>query len=248
MRRTCIRLTLLAVSMGTTSPMAFAQRDGNPNPCVIPPNSGQYADLSVQWWQWAYSQPVSANALFDTTGADAGNGQPTKRNIYFLAGLLVITEVGADGQLIAQADRTITIPTGTRLFFPLLNTEQDNLGSPITYTVDQLRQFAKDAEDNPTELHASIDGVPVQDLTAYRVQSPVFSYSMPSFAPPDQNVAQFFGIDFAGTVSPAVGDGYYLLLTPLPRGEHVINFGGTNRSGSFALDITYHITVVPGDR
>ena len=32
------------------------------------------AEWSVQWWQWAYSIPVSNNPLFDESGALCGNG------------------------------------------------------------------------------------------------------------------------------------------------------------------------------
>jgi len=57
---------LMAVMVMPAGSMAYAQKKpvGNPNPGVTPPNSGQYADLSVQWWQWAYSQPVSRSPFF----------------------------------------------------------------------------------------------------------------------------------------------------------------------------------------
>jgi hypothetical protein len=244
-----IRLMVLSLMCAPAGSMAHAQHAGNPNPGVTPPNSDQYAPLTVQWWQWAYAQPVSKSPLLDTTGVNAHVGQPSQGNIFFLAGLIVVAPTPAPPQLIASAHRTITIPTGTRLFFPLLNDEFDNLSvPPTTFTVPQLRAFAKAGEDNPQELYAIIDGVPVQNLSAYRVVSPVFSYVMPDFGLSDQNLAQFFGIPFAGQVSPAVGDGYYLLLQPLTPGKHVINFGGTSSDGSFSLAITYDITVVPGGR
>jgi hypothetical protein len=246
-----IRLMLLTLMSAPAGSMAHAQLHlaGNPNPGVTPPDSGQYAALSVRWWQWAYAQPVSKSPLLDTTGVNANVGQPSQGNIFFLAGLIVVTNGPAPPHLIASADRTITIPTGTRLFFPLLNDEVDNVAVPPTnFTVAQLRQLAIAGQDNPQELHASIDGVPVQNLSAYRVLSPVFGYVLPNFGPSDQNLAQLFGIPFTGPVYPAVGDGYYLLLEPLTPGTHVINFGGTSADGSFSLDITYHITVVPGSK
>ena len=55
---------------------------------------------------------------------------------------------------------------------------------------------------------------------------------------PDDNL---FGLP-AGAYAPAVADGYYLLLAPLPPGPHTITFGGTDGTG-FSQDITYHITV-----
>jgi hypothetical protein len=48
-------------------------------------------------------------------------------------------------------------------------------------------------------------------------------------------------------VSPAVSDGIWLMLRPLPPGPHTIRFGGSFPviGGVFQLDITYHVTVTP---
>src|SRR5262249_39648761 len=109
-----------------------------------------------------------------------------------------------------------------------------------------------------TSLFASIDGVPVQDLTAYRVISPVFSYRLPPNDVAGGSVNILYAvtggaIDVTGVQQPAVGDGYYLLLTPLPPGENTVRFGrttstldGNGNPATFELDITYHITVTPG--
>jgi hypothetical protein len=47
--------------------------------------------------------------------------------------------------------------------------------------------------------------------------------------------------DATGTVFPAVADGFYLMLQPLSRGTHVVNFGGTAFGST--LDVTYNLTV-----
>jgi hypothetical protein len=41
----------------------------------------------------------------------------------------------------------------------------------------------------------------------------------------------------AGVYAPAAAAGIHLLLAPLPAGQHVIHFTGTNGTG-FALDVT----------
>jgi hypothetical protein len=38
--------------------------------------------------------------------------------------------------------------------------------------------------------------------------------------------------DATGTVFPAVADGYYLMLRPLPAGQHIIKFGGVFFGGA----------------
>jgi hypothetical protein len=59
---------------------------------------------------------------------------------------------------------------------------------------------------------------------------------------PQNNVFQFLGLNApAGTTSPAVGVGYFLLLEPLSVGQHVINYGFVGNPPG----ITFNITVVP---
>jgi hypothetical protein len=94
-------------------------------------------------------------------------------------------------------------------------------------------------------LRASIDGAAVSNLnpatTPYRAcAGPVSRCSAPSFSVmlPTDN---FFGLT-AGTYSPAVADGAYLLLAPLTPGVHTITFYGKS-SGGFSQDITYNLVV-----
>ena len=49
----------------------------------------------------------------------------------------------------------------------------------------------------------------------------------------------------AGVYAPAVADGFYLLLTPLPAGPHTINFGAhVFIAGTLlSFDMTYNLTV-----
>jgi len=245
MRVRSVTVILVLLSVCCTLAVRDSAAQGNANPGVIPPNS-QYAQLSAQWWQWVFSQPVVSNPLFDTTGALAANGQPANGNVFFLAGL-----ISPNGDpLSAHVERSITIAAGTRLFFPILNSEFDNVGVDPPFDVAQLRSFAAASISSVTSLYTTIDGRAVQNPAEYRTLSPVFSYTLPAV----DNLYQFFNIDVSGTQYPAVGDGYYLLLTPLSPGRHTIAFGGTtqtvdqygNPAGIFHLDIVYHITVKAG--
>jgi hypothetical protein len=54
----------------------------------------------------------------------------------------------------------------------------------------------------------------------------------------------------AGSTSPSVSDGYFVMLKPLSVGQHTIHFGGTADltplgGPLFIQDITYNITVSP---
>jgi len=58
---------------------------------------------------------------------------------------------------------------------------------------------------------------------------------------------QCFGVDApAGTTSLSVADGIYVMVSPLPEGEHTIRFSAAfTPCSEFALDITYRIRVQP---
>jgi hypothetical protein len=233
-----------AAVLALTQAVSFAtvQLGESPKSAVPNPNSNQFGELSAIWWQWIYSIPATTNPNFTTQGVvDCGFDQSShsrSAQIWFLAGTFG-----------GPADRTCTVPGGIALFFPLLNTESDNVGgpqptsSPFTYSIQQLKQLAALTQNNPQELHARVDGVPVP---AYRAQSQVFSYTLPA----TDNVLQALGLTVPGanwpstTVFPAVSDGYWVMIEPLPPGKHTINFGGISNNG-FTVDVTYHLTVGP---
>ena len=220
------------------------------NPGVAPvqsnPYGASYSEWSARWWQYALSIPTDQSPFLDSTGANFAVGQSGK--VWFLSGVIVFTSPGQPlppGQ-VNTVVRNVTLPSGTSLFFPVLNSEQDNLvpGGPNTrYTVDQLRAFAQQSMATAENMQVQVDGRSIAGLSQYEVTSPVFSYHLP-----DNNIDTFLtGVNVpAQTVSPAVSDGVYVMLRPLPVGQHTIHFSGDFGPGNFALDVTYHITVTPG--
>jgi len=212
------------------------------NPDIAPPNSNphgtSYARWGAAWWQWVLSLPANnpPNPLLRTGSVDCSYGQ--FGHVWFLVGIL-------SGGTVA---RSCSVPTGTWLFLPVLNAWADNTGvdSPTMFTLDQLKELAAGLVNSPVELHASIDGAPVQNLLAYRAAYAPFGYLVPA----TDNLLQFLGENVPGAgwptrfVFPAASDGYWLMLKPLPPGPHTINFGATTAT-QFQLDITYQITVVP---
>jgi hypothetical protein len=189
-------------------------------------------ELSAIWWQWIYSIPVSKNPGFDATGQFARNGQPGDE-VMFLAGSFVS----------GPFTRTITVPRGTALFFPVAVAEWDNIGlaPKDQLTIPELRAVATEVLDESTDLHAALDGQP---LSMMRLTSPVFSYHLPKKG----NIYQYFDQDVTGTIAPAVSDGYWVYIPSLRKGNHTLTFGSTvpgNGMGQpdFVIDLTYHITV-----
>jgi len=250
------RAVLLAVvGVLVLSSSALAGKGSSLNTGVVPISSGLYPNLSVEWWQWAYAQPVTpnnpatTNPLVDTTGVAAHNDQPAG-NIFFLAGL-----IGSNTGLVASVERTITITSDKQLFFPLLNAESDNVSSPPTnFTVAQLRQFNDFFVSQVTSLYVTLDGIPLAIPNSFRVISPVFNYTLPPNNPPGSVNLYYYltGGSFlvTGLQTPAVGDGFYVLLQPLTPGQHLLRFGGSTQTEDqfgnpalFSLNVTYHITV-----
>jgi hypothetical protein len=225
--------TLLVLGLSVPL-MAGPGNQGNPR--VQPPQSHPhgmtYGEWSARWWQWAYSLPVDQNPFFDdgvcTNGANGQFGP-----VWFLTGVVNVS---------GTTTRPCTIPAGKALFFPILNGECATLeGNPPPG--NDLPSCADSLLEPVAEVHATIDGVTVQNLmSAYRFDSPLFTYG----PLPDNNVLEFFGVAgaVAGATSLSASDGWWLMLAPLPAGQHTIHFGGTlGTPPFFILDITYHLTV-----
>lgn len=245
--RMLIALLLTVVIALSTTPNALAHHAAPAYPRIISPHDHvygkTYGEWSARWWQWAYRLPVTnghgavTHPLFVDGNVDCSYGQTGK--VWFLGGTFVSNPDPA-GNYIGIANRSCRIPEGTTLFFPILNAEWDIIGpdgKPLDITVGEMRKAAKDQMDTATDLAARIDGWPVQKLARYRVTSPVFGFTFPKY-----NMYRYFGYPVrAGTYYPAVADGYFLMLAPLPVGKHTISFQGA--TPGFRLNVSYTITV-----
>jgi hypothetical protein len=142
-------------------------------------------------------------------------------------------------------DRACTVPTGKALFFAILNAafgaavgDCEPTKPGVLCDVTALRAAAAASLDSVT-IEASIDGVPLLNLNDYRVQSPVFSVTLP-----EGNILDIP----SGTYAPMISDGYWLMLAPLSAGAHTIHFKGIVTGGpfdGFEIEGTYHLTVGP---
>jgi hypothetical protein len=202
------------------SPEARADRDPNP------------AQLTAVWWQWILSIPASDNPGFDDTGANALVNQPyAGRGLIFLCGSFTSSD----------ATRAVTVPAGTAFFFPVVNSENDEIFYDRPVSVRRLRADAKATVDATYDRHAALNGT---DLTQVRLTSPVFAYHLPA----EGNIYQALGVDVSGTIGPAVSDGYWCYIPPLAAGSYTLTFGATIPSSTpaqppFTFNITYEITV-----
>ncbi len=141
----------------------------------------------------------------------------------------------------SNIDRDITVSTGTRIFIPIFNVEASQIEG-YGNTEDELQDSADSWLPQVEIVSVTIDGEEVENPEQYVAPTGGFTYDT---LPEDNVLEALFGCDTTGqegTLSAA--NGYYLLLPPLPPGEHEIHFV---TGGAFPQDVTYTITVEPGN-
>lgn len=214
---------------------------------VVTPNSvyngRTYAQLQAAWWQWAFSLPVAANPLFDTATCDTGQAG----DVWFIGGKFCQT-----GQLCPPtAVRTCTIPRTKAVFFPIGNVEDsipeepnfgcgNNLPPLKSGTVAEMRACVNGFVSNFTTIAAWLDGTPIATTQKnFRSQSIQFDITLP-----EDNLLNGIGEGpvAAGTYSPVVDEGYYVLLSPLIPGPHTLRIIAYY-NGALSQDITYTLNV-----
>jgi hypothetical protein len=139
--------------------------------------------------------------------------------------------------------RTCAVPTGTFLFFPIVNSVY---GAFLTDPDDTRTEAFVRAQTEcvvGAEVHAEVDGVPVNDPAQYLERSSLFITHFPA-----DNVFGVTPADVPGmTLDPTVDTGYYLYLNPLPPGTHTLHFSSAPGTGTCVLgqDVTYTLNVAP---
>jgi hypothetical protein len=173
--------------------------------------------------------------VFQDGNVDLSLYQPPG-HVWFLCGSFSATPVSSG--YFATANRTGTVPPGKALFFPIIDAEASTAEGNGT-TKAELLAAARSFLDPASGLACEIDGQPVQHLESYRFETPVFVWGP---VPADN----LLGLP-VGATTWAVSVGYFLMLAPLPPGQHIIHFAGTSGvpPNAFTLDITYNLTVQP---
>src|SRR5262249_4429669 len=198
------------------------------------PHGSTYAEWGIAWWRWAYSIPAGVNPLLDATGASCGQSQSGP--VWFLAG----TSGGA-------ATRSCTVPVSKGIFFPVVNVINDYpcpdpnfQPAPGQSLEDFLAEGAAFFIDRVAELEIEVDGVPLVEPFRFRATSGLFTFRG------DPSMAAVFDPCITGTEQQGVTDGYWIMLSPLPRGSHTLHSRGKivfDDGSSFQSDVTYNLLV-----
>jgi hypothetical protein len=222
----CIIFSALITAVLMVPIKAYAQAD------VFPPGSNphelSYGEWSAEWWKWLDGIPKDRNPAADKTGAFCSENQNTTGPVWFLAGTWGSKE-----------ERSCTVPFGKSILISPIDMLCSPVDQPGIKTEEEMRKCAKDDQDKVNLVRVTVDGVDVPDIKSYRVQSPLFNFSLP-----ENNVQGVPAQEVQG-----VSDGYCVMLKPLPRGEHEIRSTGSlvevtvEGTQNFASDVIYHITV-----
>lgn len=218
-----LAVPVVGLAQGAT-PVA-TDADGRVLPLDEPVFGASYGEWAARNLQWQLSFPDAIAPTYDETGARCGFGQAGP--VWFLVG----------GDPASNTTRRCTVPAGVALYLPLLGVSCSTIEPPPFFGRDEaeLRACAEGWVDRaPTVLAAALDGQPIAGLEGYRVPTPYFSVTFPG--------ENGYGVP-AGTTGGFVGDGFSIILAPLPPGRHSLTFGSEVPDYGVAFRVTYELTV-----
>jgi len=231
----------VVAGIGLMAVAALADASGN-NSRIVEPGQQffgkSYNELASEWTNWLVVEPISTNPAFDPDGRYCDRNQQGK--VWFLA--------SSFGGI---ADRTCEVPAGKALFISLggvfvsFSPDFPATDEPCLQLATDLEKVRCDVNNDVPQapnisFAVTIDGVPVEDLFAYRAQSRPGGFTLHV---PEPSLLTDLGYS-AGDRSPAVADGYFLFVKPLTPGEHTINLVMTNPDQS-ERGVNYTLTVSP---
>ena len=183
-------------------------------------------DYIITYWKDILETPMDRNK-----GADPdGSRVDVDTNPVYLAATVRGT---------ARRHNVRDISPNKSIFIPINPVAVPEPEATPNHTVQDCKQNAKDDEDSAEEVTLTIDGAQysMNDLRRCRQTGP-FDVVIPPNAiaglPPGP--------------CKAVADGYYVLLKPLPPGQHEINYKAKvrrphNENAPWGQDVTYRFKV-----
>jgi len=230
-------LSFLLVSAEQAVPAWAADNNSQKDITIVEPGrtlfGKSYNQLAGELSNWLVAEPEATNVASDPDGRFCHLNQEGK--VWFLAGTW---DPGI-------TQRTCKVPAGKAIFFALdswisFPPEFPEEGDPcadLPTLVEQIRcDVNEDLDVAPyLSLEVTIDGETIEDLFAYRAQSQPGGFI---FRIPEGSLLNEWGFT-PGDRFPAVVDGYWILLKPMPPGSHTIKVVTTYPDGSsFGVNYT----------
>ena len=101
---------------------------------------------TTKWWQWFLSIPKGESPV--TYNADKNSCiSSSDPNVFFLA-----STIGG------RVERTVKIPSGKAVLFPVINVTISNSEEPALNTDSEMISYVKNLMDDIVEKQANIDG------------------------------------------------------------------------------------------
>lgn len=211
------------------------------------PQGKTYSQWSGEWLEWILAMPAEGSPA---SGGPCDQNQPG--DAFFLAGTF---------DNAPEETRECTITGDLPVLFPVLNFygyacpevigEEDCALANEEGVLDYVSAFPFGFA---AELEVTIDGEPIEGLEDYLTISSAFELMYTVDAPsqmymeeddydcaqpwPDDNVCDVTG----GSPRTIAGAGYYLMLEPLPAGEHTLYIRGALPEVPHTAEVTYHLT------
>lgn len=192
---------------------------------MLPPDSiiadRDLAWYAQDWWQWAFSMPTDQSPIQDPDGRLCGVNQDGP--VWYLAG----------GFGTARVHRTCSVPAGRFLFFPIINTVVTTAPGQ-TRTCNEVRTEAAQNNDRYVHLMVEIDGVRIPGLQKTRI-APTTCFDLAGRASPDLEPRPFY---------PTATDGFWVMLSPLPRAIIISSFGRFTRTPAVPEEMRSRISLM----
>ncbi|MFI0397666.1 MAG: hypothetical protein ACH34X_01195 [Thiolinea sp.] len=178
------------------------------------------------WWKWLGSFSSANDPNIQSGNVNCTSGQTGK--VWFLA--------SAFGGIY---QRSCVIPQNTALFIPIFNTifwtpapgstfgckNEKHCRIVADSVIGDLIDYSCTLDGNSCALHYPI----------IRAQSDTLRFTIK-----DGSTFTTFG-EIPSTRAISISDGYWLMLAPLKKGKHKLQF--TAKTDSYSHDVTYNLTV-----
>jgi hypothetical protein len=182
-------------------------------------NNLTFLDWIVRWCNWIFGIPLNKNPINDKSGKNCGNQQPEDVNMWFLATAFR-----------GPTERTCRIHAGKPIFVPICveiasEGEKKDSGDLISYSGDKLKKRISDIKS----LEVLVDGVKITNMEEFRIHTTL------NLSVEEDNV---YG--FRPGIHSAVANGYWLILKPVPVGDHKLWYSWDGKQDN---QMTYNLTI-----
>jgi len=188
-----------------------------------------YADWIAKWWDYNVDIGAEVHPRDNFSPERCNLDQDHNDPVYYLP-----------DNLSGEEQRNCTVPAGKAILAPLITGScWDDNTDPILQTEEGLRECSKEGQEFGV-VSATLDGRQLQNLEQYRATSDVFNMT----------VAEDNAFQSPSGTFPAMADGFFAFLEPLPPGEHILVLeqsvlNPVQSEYSFASRTNYVLTVEP---